>query len=565
MTVAGFFSFAGGIGLFLLGMRLMTDGLKLAAGNALRDILAHWTATPLRGIFAGTLLTALVQSSGAVIFATLGFVNAGLLSLTQAIGVILGSSIGSTSTSWLVALVGFKLDLLLFALPAVALGTLLRISGGNGRRAAIGDAITGFGVFFIGIDVLRGSFDTASLHLPLDQFGAASLTNLLIFVLIGIVLTALMQSSGASLAITLTAVAGGLIPVSFGAAVVIGANIGTTSTSIIAMIGATPEAKRAALGYVLFKLGLAVVSLILLTPLLWLVGKIGQLLGLGDSPAVLLAILHTLINLIGVILMRPLIEPLARFLEGRFQELEDDESRPRHLDRNVADTPAMALEALKLELARIGAIAQRAAIGALSEMPAKRQLGMQDQQTVRALLLAVGEFVTQVQRRELTSDVVGALPLALRIGRHYDGMAYSAGVLTQLQQELEPVADRSLRAALQAFRDQASRLLAEASTSAEIAGGGAAQLLEAWDEAYKTLKAFILQAGSDRRLPISQMVSRLDEATAIRRMVQQSIHAAAYTHQLGTAVLSSAIPAEAEAEAEAEETALEPLSDTATS
>jgi len=171
--------------------------------------------------------------------------------------------------------------------------------------------------------------------------------------------------------------------------------------------------------------------------------------------------------------------------------------------------------------------------------------------------------VTQAQRRELTNDVVGALPLALRIGRHYDGMAYSAGVLTQLQQELEPVADQSLRMALLGFREEARRLLAEAATAADITGGGAAQVLDAWDEKYRALKALILQAGSERRLPISQMVSRLDEATAIRRMVQQSIHAAAHSHQLGKAVVDGAVPAEAEVEAE--EPALEPLNDTVAS
>lgn len=542
MTLTSFFSFAGGIGLFLLGMRLMTDGLKLAAGNALRDILAHWTATPMRGIAAGVLITAIVQSSGAVIFATLGFVNAGLLSLTQALGVILGSSIGSTSTSWLVALVGFKLDLLLFALPAVALGAVLRISGG--RRAAIGDAVTGFGVFFIGIDVLKSSFDTAALHLPIEQFDSTGLLNMLVFVLAGVVLTALMQSSGASLALTLTAVAGGLIPVSFGAAVVIGANIGTTSTSIIAMLGATADAKRAALGYVLFKLGLAVVSLLLLTPLLWLVGQISQLVGLGDSPAVLLALFHSLINVTGVLLMRPLIEPLAGFLEGRFRSQEDDQSRPKHLDRNVADTPSTAMEALKLELARIDALVHTAALGALSDDPVERQQSAQAQRAARALLQAVGEFVMLVQRRELSEEIVNELPLALAIGRYYGGVIDNATTFKQLQSQLEPITDETLRQQVFGYRQQAKQLLNESSVQERILSGEAGRILDEWDESYRSYKAKLLRAGSTGRLSIPQMVARLDEATALRRLVQQAVRAAAQAQLIGKPVGEATAPAE---------------------
>src|SRR5690625_2049332 len=422
MTFSSLLSFFGGIGLFLLCMRLMTDGLKLAAGNALRDILARWTGSPLRGIVAGTLLTMLVQSSGPVIFSTIGFVNAGLLSLTQAIGVIYGSSLGSTGTSWLVALIGVKVDLLQFALPTVGFGVLLRITGGNSRRTAIGDAITGFGVFFIGLNVLKSSFGSSAMHLPLDQFVGSGLWGLLLYVLVGIVLAVLMQSSGAALAVILTAVAGGLIPISAGAGIVIGANVGSTSTSIIAMLGATADAKRAALSHVIYKIIVAIGSLFLLTPFLWLLNKVGQNLGLEDSPAVLLAIFHTTINLLGVIAMRPLIEPLAAFLQGRFQEDAKDEGKLQHLDHNVADTPVLALDALRLELARVGLIAQRVSVAALQDEHDNQTI---DQQMVQQLMHAIGEFINQVQRRETTDDVISALTIALQIGRYYDGMVDS--------------------------------------------------------------------------------------------------------------------------------------------
>jgi phosphate:Na+ symporter len=550
MTLSSLLSFIGGIGLFLLGMRLMTDGLKLAAGNALRDILARWTGSPLRGIVAGTLLTMLVQSSGPVIFATIGFVNAGLLSLTQAIGVIYGSSLGSTGTSWLVALIGVKVDLLQFALPTVGLGVLLRISGGSSRRTPIGDAITGLGIFFIGLNVLKSSFDPSSMHLPLDQFVDPGLWSLLLLILIGIVLATLMQSSGAALAVILTAVAGGIIPVDMGAGIVIGANVGSTSTSVIAMIGATADAKRAALAHVIYKVILAIGSLLLLSPLLWLVDKIGHGLGLDGSPAVLLAIFHTLINLIGVIAMRPLIEPLAAFLQGRFQEYAGDESKLQHLDHNVADTPVLALEALRLELARVGAIAQRVSVAALHEEHANQAIDKQDQQMVHVLMLAIGEFVILMQRRETTDDVTNALTIALQIGRYYDGMVDSAVIITQLQSEARPIANDALRAQLLLFRQEAERLLNLASPALDGGPGDSKQLLDAWDSEYKAMKALLLQAGSNGRLPISQMVVQLDKITAIRRMVQQAIKADANGRRLATAISAPATPTPAETDQE---------------
>lgn len=548
MTLSSLLSFVGGIGLFLLGMRLMTDGLKLAAGNALRDILARWTGSPLRGIVAGTLLTILVQSSGPVIFATIGFVNAGLLSLTQAIGVIYGSSLGSTGTSWLVALIGVKVDLMQFALPTVALGVMLRITGGNSRRTPLGDAITGFGIFFIGLNVLKGSFDTSTMHLPLDQFADSSFLSLMLLILIGIVLSTLMQSSGAALAVVLTAVAGGIIPISAGAGIVIGANIGSTSTSVIAMIGATADAKRAALAHVIYKIILAIGSVLLLSPLLWLVYRIGHSFGLDDSPAVLLAIFHTMINLIGVIAMRPLIEPMAAFLQGRFQEHAEDESKLQHLDHNVADTPVLALEALRLELARVGAIAHRVSVAALHETQETRAIDKKDQQMVHMLMLAIGEFVILMQRRETTDDVTSALTIALQIGRYYDGMVDSAITITQLRTEARPITNEALRAQLLLFSQEAERLLNLTNTAIDSETSHSRQLLDAWDIEYKAMKALLLQAGSNGRLPISQMVVQLDMVTAIRRMVQQAIKANANSQQLAIAIATpdAAISAEVE-------------------
>ena len=141
-------SLLGGIGLFLLGMVLMTDGLKTAAGKTLRNILQSSTGTPMRGLLSGALITSLVQSSGAVTVAIIGFVNAGLMSLGQAVTVIYGTNIGTTMTSWLVAIIGFNVNIKAFALPAIGMGMMYRLIKGSGRQGAIGEALAGFGVFF---------------------------------------------------------------------------------------------------------------------------------------------------------------------------------------------------------------------------------------------------------------------------------------------------------------------------------------------------------------------------------------------------------------------------------
>ena len=174
----------GGIGLFLLGMQLLTNGLKQAAGRSLRAALEMATGSRLRGLVSGTLITALVQSSSAVTVATLGFVNAGLLTLTQSVSIIYGSNIGTTMVGWLVALIGFKFKISAFALPMIGLGMVLRITGNNNRLGHIGTAVAGFGIFFIGLDFLRDAFDGLSSSVPLAELGAGPLALACLFWLV---------------------------------------------------------------------------------------------------------------------------------------------------------------------------------------------------------------------------------------------------------------------------------------------------------------------------------------------------------------------------------------------
>ncbi|MDO9290139.1 MAG: Na/Pi symporter, partial [Hydrogenophaga sp.] len=253
---------AGGLGLFLLGMGMMTDGLKQAAGQALHNILANATRTRWHALGSGALVTAMVQSSSAVTVAAIGFINAGLLGLAPALWVLFGANIGSTMTGWLVALVGLKFKIEAFALPLVGVGMLMRLTGASQRRGAIGTAVAGFGLLFLGIGLLQESFNGIAGQITLPQ--GDGVMTVLAQVLIGTLMTVLMQSSAASMAIALTAAQGGLLDAQGAAAVVIGANIGTTVTALLAAIGATPNARRAAAAHVTFNVVTACVALALL-------------------------------------------------------------------------------------------------------------------------------------------------------------------------------------------------------------------------------------------------------------------------------------------------------------
>mgnify|MGYP001827057024 FL=1 len=160
---------AGGLGLFLLAVNMITDGLTQAAGHALRDMLGKWTSTLGRGIVTGFSITAIVQSSSAVTVATIGFVNAGLIGLYQSLGVVYGSNIGTTMTGWLVAAIGFQIKVDAFAMPMIGIGMLLRLTGAGSRRAPVGMALAGFGLFFIGIEVLKDAFEGLAVAIELEK------------------------------------------------------------------------------------------------------------------------------------------------------------------------------------------------------------------------------------------------------------------------------------------------------------------------------------------------------------------------------------------------------------
>ena len=524
--LSSLFSFIGGIGLFLLGMRVMTDGLKIAAGDTLRSILASATRSVGRGLASGILITAMVQSSSAVIFATIGFVNAGLITLYQAISMIYGANLGTTLTSWLVAVIGFNFNIRDFALPGIGIGMAFWIIMGSRPQGAIGQALAGLGLFFLGIDVLKETFASAGNAFGLGEWNDDGVWGLLVFVLAGVVLTIFTQSSSAALTVTLTAAAGGLIPLTSAAAMVIGANIGTTSTAAFAVIGATSAAKRAATAHVIFNLITGAVAFALLPALLWAIGQILVFFGAAGQIAIALALFHSLTNFIGLAIMLPQTPRLARFLEKRFVSSLEDQSKPRFLDHNVQSMPSLAISAIHMELKRMGELTYQLCAAAINAEQRTDSKAAEEEAVIESLNLKIADFATAIARSENTPDLSVQITSGIRISQHLANMAETARDIMHLHPRL-PDLPQDLMDELNRLRAHSIELVSlvreespardALDTSATLAG---------FQQQYQSAKSGLLRASTQGRIPARQLVIALEQLSALDRTVTQALKAA---------------------------------------
>lgn len=522
----------GGIGLFLLGMWLMTDGLKMAAGERLRLILSTWTSNRARGFFSGVLVTMLVQSSSAVIVAVLGFVNAGLLTLAQSVWVVFGANVGTTMTSWLVALIGVKFKIDLLALPLIGGGMLLRlVFGASSRRGALGQALAGFGAFFLGVQVLYTTFESMGEAIDLSAVAADRVIGDLLFLGIGIVLTLFTQSSSAAMAIVLTAAAGGAVPLELAAAAVIGASVGTTSTALFAAIGATPNAKRVAASHIVFNVAAAVAALPLLPLLLPAVDQLREAFGLAAAPATALALFHTTFKLIGVALMVLFAGAMVRNLQGRFRSAEEDLAAPRHLDSTLLAVPELSLAGVALETQHLGEVARAAARKALAGLPfyAERNAAIQLAARIRAHIAAMNAA-------GMPEKVAAALPDLLRAIQHYQEVAERSEMPDVPRPSSADVTDR---------RRQLRQAVEQALTASDTASEDfdLVRTRASWNEAeqaYAQAKAALLHAAATGALPVAEMDLGMRDAGNLRRIAERTVKAAA---RLSPALSSRAVAA----------------------
>jgi phosphate:Na+ symporter len=349
-------SVLGGVGLFLLGMTVMTEGLKALAGSALRTVLSKAAATPLHGSLWGAIVTLLVQSSSATTMTTIGLVSAGLLTFQQGLGLVFGANVGTTGTGWLVALIGVRVSLTAAALPMIFVGALIKLLA-RGRTSGMGAALAGFGLVLFGLTTLQQGMGGLAerLHpadLPAVLGGPeapwwSNLFGVLALVVIGLVMTALMQSSTAAVAVTLSAYHAGAVGLDQGCALIIGQNIGTATSSALAAIGASTTAKRLAIAYVLFKLIAALIALVLFPVAIPLLLRYSS----AVDGVTLLAFYHTAYNVVGVVVLLPLINWFTRLVERILPERGSPLTRC--LDPSALAAPVVAVEAVRRTIARV--------------------------------------------------------------------------------------------------------------------------------------------------------------------------------------------------------------------
>ncbi|MET4561418.1 phosphate:Na+ symporter [Lysinibacillus parviboronicapiens] len=331
----------GGIGLFLLGMTMLTNGLKELAGDALKKWLNRFTGGTISSVLSGTLMTMLVQSSTATTLITIGFVSAGLLTFVQSIGVIIGANIGSTSTGWIISLIGFKINMQTMSLPFIALGVFVQLLAPRDFKAA-GGLFTGFGLLFLGIDVLQGGMASVQDMIPFDSFQADTMGGKVILIVLGLIMTVIMQASSAAIAATLTALYAGAIDFEQAAYLVIGQNIGTTATALFATIGASTAAKRTAMTHVLFNVATAIIVTFGATFMFKLTEYVTTTIHDGFDETLGIAVFHTLFSVVGAIIFVPFARPFARMIEKIIPE--KGSFLTRNLDDSVAKVPGVAVE-----------------------------------------------------------------------------------------------------------------------------------------------------------------------------------------------------------------------------
>lgn len=368
-TILTILNILGGLAIFLYGMKLMSDGLQKMAGDSMRRLLAIATTNRFTATLSGVLVTSIIQSSSATTVMVVGFASAGLLTLLQSLGVIFGANIGTTMTAWVVSFFGFKIKISLFALPVIAIGFFVQFVGKWKALHRVGEAMVGFGFLFFGLDVMQSAIPDISSSPAvmewLSQFRPHNFLTLLLLIGVGSVLTVILQSSSAVMAMTITCASKGYIDFPTAAALVLGENIGTTITANLAAIGATKTAKRAAIGHFLFNfLGVLWVALLFkpFTNLIdWLVP--GSPLD-PSNPARLpyhISAFHTVFNLANTAIMLIFIKQLANLtlLILPKSKREDKGNELVFLTTRFASTPELAIQAARKELERMISIAGR--------------------------------------------------------------------------------------------------------------------------------------------------------------------------------------------------------------
>ncbi len=534
----------GGVGLFLLGMAVMTDGLKALAGSALRTALGKAAATPLTGAFWGAIVTLLVQSSSAVTMTTIGMVSAELLTFPQGLGLVFGANVGTTGTGWLVAFFGVRISLSSYALPMIFVGALAKLLAG-GRTAAAGSALAGFALVLYGLTTLQQGMGglAESLHpsdLPavLGTPGVgwiAGSIGLLALIAVGLAMTAVMQSSTAATAVTISAYFAGAVSLEQGAALIIGQNIGTATSSALAAIGASTTAKRLALAYVLFKI---IAALIAIAAFPFTVALM-RMLATSVDGTTLLAAYHTAYNVVGVAVLLPAARWFTHVVERLLPSKET--ALERALDPSALVNPVIAIEAARRVVAGVlqtTVVSARAALAAGTDSTAQGAVAaVAALEKARDFLSDLKEPPETDEERFRMTSTLHALDHALRLVTNLaeNGLPRRTGVTPNPR--VIAICEQAMQATLtvSASITGKSALTARAEpigwgVSPEVGAAlaeieHAAKELEAMHRGYRAMTLASVAPGN---LTATEALARIDSARRLDRIVNHAWRSAAH-------------------------------------
>ena len=339
-----------GIAIFLIGMVFMEDGFKLFSGGILEKVLERSTNTVPKAIGTGFFATAVVQSSSLISIIVISFLSAELISLAGAVGVVFGSNIGTTTTAWIVSAFGVKIKIAHYAMPMLIFGVIFRFSKTKSYQG-LGNVLVGLGFVFLGIGYMKEGFETLKEGLDLAQYAMEGYLGVLVYILLGAIATIVIQSSSATVALIITALATGQITYINGLELAIGANIGTTVTAVIGAMTSNSNGKRLAVAHFIFNIITGAIAIIFLYKLADLVDILSVSLGIGaDDYAMKLALFHTIFNIIGVLAVSPFTHRLVRFLKKLFVEQAEEMDKAKYLDKETIQIPQSALESIKKEV-----------------------------------------------------------------------------------------------------------------------------------------------------------------------------------------------------------------------
>ncbi|MGJ0298712.1 Na/Pi symporter [Aliarcobacter cryaerophilus] len=339
-----------GVAVFIIGMQFMEDGFKFFSGGILEKLIANSTNTNSKAIFLGITATAILQSSSLIAIIVISFLSAKIISLAGALGVVFGSAVGTTATTWIVSTLGVKIDIAAFALPMIIFGVIFRFYK-NRNFQGFGNILLGLGFVFLGIGYMKDGFEDLKQGINLAQFAIDGYAGIIVYTLIGAFATVIIQSSSATMALTVTALVTGQIVYINAMAIAVGANIGTATTAALGAIVSNANSKRMAVGLFIFKGITAVITLTSLYLMIDFVDYISKYLGIkSDDWAMKLAVFHTLFNLVGLIVFSFFIPKLVIFLKKLFVEDKDNYiSKPKFLDMEVVAVPFVALKGTRKE------------------------------------------------------------------------------------------------------------------------------------------------------------------------------------------------------------------------